>query len=91
MFRDPGLVAQVLMLRRYCGQPLSEPVLLIKSSGLVTWDWLLFRDWRSRPPQLQRVETGGLHGSMFEPACVAALAQAIQQFTRAHKVGGDKT
>ena len=84
VFSDPGLLVQVLALSGYRCKGVSGPVLLIKSVGLGKWNWLFFRRWRSPLPQIEMTEVPGLHGSIFEPARVGAMAQAIQRFTEAH-------
>ena len=84
VFSDPGLLVQVLALSGYRCKGVSGPVLLIKSVGLGKWNWLFFRRWRSPLPQIEMTEVPGLHGSIFEPARVGAVVQAIQRFTEAH-------
>ncbi|MDT8998677.1 amino acid adenylation domain-containing protein [Paucibacter sp. APW11] len=83
MFSDPGLIAQVMALRGYKSRGFDGPCLLVKSSGLAPWDRLLFKPWRrlmSGPFEEQVVS--GLHGSIFEAAHVAALAQCLGGFVQ---------
>lgn len=80
MFNDPGLVAQVMALRgHHCEAPPDLAVRLIKSSGLASWDRLLFKPWRRLLPLAPAQErlVSGLHGSIFEPAHVDELARVI--------------
>lgn len=78
MFSDPGLIAQVMALRGYQVQPSSGRCLLVKSSGLASWERLLFRPWRRLfGPDLQEVVVEGLHGSIFDAAHVDRLARCL--------------
>lgn len=85
MFSDPGLVSQVLALRGFrcpsLEQSFKGQVLLIKSSGLASWNRLLFQPWqRSMPKSMQTREISGLHGSIFEPQHVGDLAASLREF-----------
>lgn len=79
MFKDQGLVAQVLALHAYRPLPYDGPVLLLRSSGLARWQRWLFGPWRRVLARLQEREVQGLHGSVFEPGRVAGLAQCLRQ------------
>ena len=84
VFSDPGLLVQVLALSGYRCKGVSGPVLLLKSVGLGKWNWLFFRRWLKPLPQIEMAEVPGLHGSIFEPARVGAMVQAIRRFTESH-------
>jgi amino acid adenylation domain-containing protein len=79
MFSDPGLVAQVMALGGYCPAPYEGTTLLIKSSGLANWQRWLFRPWRGllARGQIAEAESPGLHGSLFDPGNVGALAARL--------------
>ncbi len=86
MFSDPGLIAQVMALRTYHSRGFYGPCLLIKSSGLASWDRLLFKRWqRVMPNGLSEQVVSGLHGSIFEASRVDELAQAIARFVSARQ------
>jgi syringomycin synthetase protein SyrE len=86
MFSDPGLIAQVMALRTYRSRGFHGPCLLIKSSGLASWNRLLFKRWqRVMPNGLSEQVVSGLHGSMFESTRVDELAQAIARFVAARQ------
>lgn len=76
MFRDAGLVGQVLALQGYRAQRFDGPVQLLRTSGLRRWQRWLFGPWRQRL-RLHEREVNGLHGSVFEPARVHGLAQSL--------------
>jgi amino acid adenylation domain-containing protein len=78
MFKDAGLVGQVLALKGYRLLPYSEPVQLIRTTGLARWQGWLFGPWR-KAVKLQELEVQGLHGSVFEAGRVGALAQCLRQ------------
>jgi thioesterase domain-containing protein len=79
MFGDPGLVAQVTALASYQPNAFDGPTVLIKSTGLASWDRLLFRPWRKLlGSRLSEEEIPGLHGSIFETSCVHNLARSIK-------------
>ncbi|MBN8504168.1 MAG: amino acid adenylation domain-containing protein [Burkholderiales bacterium] len=78
MFKDTGLVGQVLALHRYRVRPYAGAVWLLRTSGLARWQGLLFGPWRA-PLQLHEEEVQGLHGSVFEPGRVAGLAQCLRR------------
>lgn len=81
MFSDPGLVSQVQALRGHRCRAFEGSVLLLQSAGLARWQRLLFQGWRRlMPHQLQCRQIAGTHGSIFEPAHVDELAQALSQF-----------
>ncbi|WP_197046886.1 non-ribosomal peptide synthetase [Paucibacter sp. KBW04] len=81
MFSDPGLVSQVLALRGFRCPRFEGQVLLVKSSGLASWNRLLFQPWqRSMPKSMQTREISGLHGSIFEPQHVEELATCLREF-----------
>lgn len=78
MFSDPGLVAQVAALRRHRCSACRCPVLLVRSSGLLRWNRMLFRPWeRLLGENLELAESPGLHGSMFDSEHVQALAELL--------------
>jgi syringomycin synthetase protein SyrE len=78
MFNDPGLVGQVMALSGYRPAEYAGATLLIKSSGLTTWDRWFFRPWRRlMGPGLTELQVPGLHGSIFEASNVGELAQAL--------------
>lgn len=78
MFADPGLVAQVMALRKHRCEPCACPVWLVKTSGLLRWSRLLFQGWqRLFGERLHSTVVRGLHGSMFEPEHVLALADTL--------------
>lgn len=78
MFNDPGLVGQVMALRGYHPSVFDGPTVLIKSSGLASWDRWFFRPWRKlMAPRLTEHQVHGLHGSMFEADNVQALARLL--------------
>ncbi len=80
MFNDPGLVGQVMALSGYRPGDYAGATLLIKSSGLTTWDRWFFRPWRRlMGASLTEVQVPGLHGSIFEPTNVGELAKALTQ------------
>ena len=84
MFNDPGLVDQVMALDGYRPQRYDGPTVLVKSSGLVGWERWLFRPWRRLlEGALTEAEVSGMHGSMFEPGNVGALAAAIARHVEA--------
>ncbi len=78
MFKDAGLVGQVLALHAYRLQPYPGEVQLLRTSGLARWQGWLFGPWRKRL-QLREQEVQGLHGSVFEPGRVTGLAQCLHQ------------
>ncbi len=78
MFKDQGLVGQVLALHRYRPQAYAGEVLLLRTSGLARWQAWLFGPWR-RWLRLREHEVQGLHGSVFEPGRVGGLAQCLCQ------------
>ncbi len=81
MFSDPGLIAQVMALRAYRIRGFDGPCLLIKSSGLASWDRLLFKPWlRVMPGRISEQVVSGMHGSIFEASRVDELAHAMSHF-----------
>lgn len=78
MFKDAGLVGQVLALHRYRVLPYVGEVLLLRTSGLAHWRKYLFGPWRQKL-RLRDQEVQGLHGSVFEPGRVDDLAQCLRQ------------
>jgi len=78
MFKDAGLVGQVLALQGYRVQPYAGAVKLIRTTGLARWEGWLFGPWR-KLMKLQEQEVQGLHGSVFEASRVGALAQCLRQ------------
>lgn len=93
MFSDPGLLHQVLALRQHRVRPVEVPVTLIRTSGLARWQRWLFGPWRSQvAPALRVQEVPGLHGSIFEPTRIQALATALRAAagpsSRASDTGG---
>lgn len=88
LFSDAGLLVQVAALARYVPHPYDGPALLIKSSGLLAWQRWLFAPWRKLMTNgFAETETSGLHGSLFEPANLGALADILraQAGTRPHE------
>lgn len=78
MFADPGLVAQVMALRRHRCERCVSPVWLVKSSGLLRWNRLLFQGWqRLFGERMASTVVRGLHGSMFEAEHVSGLADTL--------------
>jgi syringomycin synthetase protein SyrE len=83
MFNDPGLVGQVMALRAYHASAFDGPTVLIKSSGLASWDRWFFKPWRKlMAPRLTEHQVHGLHGSMFEADNVQALAGLLADIMR---------
>jgi syringomycin synthetase protein SyrE len=81
MFSDPGLISQVLALRGHRCRAFDGPVLLVKSSGLASWNRLLFQGWhRLMPKKVETRMVSGLHGSIFETQHVDELAEVLRQF-----------
>ncbi|MCV2358793.1 amino acid adenylation domain-containing protein [Paucibacter sp. TC2R-5] len=81
MFSDPGLISQVLALRGHRCHAFTGPVLLVKSTGLASWNRFLFQGWhRLMPQDIQTRLVSGLHGSMFEAQHVNELAETMRQF-----------
>jgi len=78
MYKDAGLVGQVLALHAYRLAPYPGEVLLLRTSGLARWQRWLFGPWRHQLT-LQEREVQGLHGSVFEPGRVGGLAQCLRQ------------
>jgi amino acid adenylation domain-containing protein len=79
LFSDAGLLVQVEALGRYALHPYDGPALLIKSSGLLAWQRWLFAPWRKlMTSELTETETPGLHGSLFEPTNLGALADILR-------------
>jgi amino acid adenylation domain-containing protein len=78
MFKDAGLVGQVLALHAYRLAPYPDEVQLLRTSGLGRWQGWLFGPWR-RQLRLREQEVQGLHGSIFEAGRVAGLAQCLRQ------------
>ncbi|PHV12329.1 non-ribosomal peptide synthetase [Chitinimonas sp. BJB300] len=78
MFGDAGLVSQIMALGEYHPTAFLGRILLVKSSGLANWEHALFRPWYSLlQGQFSSCEVPGLHGSMFDPANVQALANVL--------------
>ena len=79
LFSDPGLLGQINAMADYRVQPYAGKTVLIRSSGLVRWEPLLFRAWRrvvaADSPELV---VRGLHGSMFEKANVDELSEVLR-------------
>ncbi|MCV2370919.1 non-ribosomal peptide synthetase [Roseateles oligotrophus] len=81
MFSDPGLISQVLALRGHRCRAFDGPVLLVKSTGLASWNRLLFQGWhRLMPKKIETQLVSGLHGSMFEAQHASELAEVLRQF-----------
>jgi amino acid adenylation domain-containing protein len=75
---DPGLYAQVRAMMTYRPSAYDGNTLLIKSSGLTFWDHWLFSPWRRVfGTKLLEQEMPGLHGTMFEPGHINALAEIL--------------
>jgi syringomycin synthetase protein SyrE len=80
MFNDPGLVSQVMALRGYRPIAFDGPTLLLRSSGLATWDRWLFRPWRRLSAgRIAERQIPGMHGSIFDAANVGELAAALSE------------
>jgi len=78
LFEDSGLVGQVMALRGHRPAPYDGPALLIRSSGLSSWDRWLFQSWRRLfGNRLRERQVSGLHGSIFENGTISELAGAI--------------
>ena len=78
MFNDSGLVGQVMAMRGYHPTAFDGPTVLIKSSGLMSWDRWFFRPWRRLMTRhLTEHKVHGLHGSIFETDNVADLANVL--------------
>jgi thioesterase domain-containing protein len=78
MFSDPGLVAQIEAMSDYKPERYSKPVLLMKTSGLIKWERLLFTPWRKFfNDSLREIQISGLHGSIFEKQGIQELAQTL--------------
>jgi syringomycin synthetase protein SyrE len=89
MFTDPGLHHQVMALRAHRLSPVQGPVLLIRTSGLARWQRWLFGPWQARVGHTLTVaDIPGLHGSIFEPARLPALAEALRRATRPSSPAG---
>lgn len=70
--------------RAYRCRGFDGPCLLIKSSGLASWDRILFKPWlRVMPSNITEQVVSGLHGSIFEASHVDELAQALSRFVSA--------
>lgn len=79
MFDDPGLNWQVSALRGYRPKRCQAGATLITTSGLAKWKRWFFQPWnRLFRNTLTIRQVPGLHGSIFEPENVAAVAEAIQ-------------
>ena len=78
MFNDQGLVGQVMAMRGYRAHAFAGKTYLIKTIGLTRWHGMLFRSWRTlMGSRLSEHRVAGLHGSIFESANVAGLAQEL--------------
>jgi syringomycin synthetase protein SyrE len=78
MFNDPGLVGQVMALRGYRLNQFGGAFILIKSTGLSSWDRWFFRPWRRlTATRLSEYQVPGLHGSIFEAGNVGTLAAVL--------------
>jgi hypothetical protein len=79
MFNDPGLRLQVTALDAYAPAAYAGDTLLIKSTGLASWERWLFRPWRRvMADRLREATIQGLHGSIFESSSVERLADLIR-------------
>jgi amino acid adenylation domain-containing protein len=88
MFSDPGLISQVMALRGHRCHAFDGPVLLVKSTGLASWNQLLFQGWhRLMPGRIQTQLVSGLHGSIFETQHVDELAEVVRQFLERPQAG----
>lgn len=89
MFSDPGLVAQIEAMADYRVEGYAGSVFLIKSSGLVKWERLLFAPWRKLIfDKLREVQISGLHGSIFERNGIEELAMALRQHLLISEIQG---
>ncbi|MFZ5485049.1 MAG: non-ribosomal peptide synthetase [Pseudomonadota bacterium] len=84
---DRGLYGQVSAMHRYHPEPYAAPALLLKSSGLTPWDRWLFAPWRTLLPRLDEAEMAGLHGTLFEPGHIEALATLLATHIEAGEQG----
>ena len=85
MFNDAGLVGQVMAMTGYRPAAFEGASFLIKTRGLSRWHGMLFRSWRKLlGPALSEHLVPGMHGSVFEPANVDALAQVLTAIVRAY-------
>ena len=83
MFKDPGLVGQVMAMSGYRVSAFPGPMILIKTSGLSRWDRALFGSWRKLMGRdLSERLVAGLHGSIFESRNVAELAALLSGIVR---------
>ena len=87
MFNDAGLVGQVMAMTGYRPAAFEGASFLIKTRGLSRWHGMLFRSWRKLlGAGLSEHLVPGMHGSVFEPLNVGALAQVITVIVRSHPV-----
>jgi syringomycin synthetase protein SyrE len=69
-----------MALRGYKPEAYDGPTLLVRTSGLRTWDRWLFKPWRRLiGRQLREVEIAGMHGTMFDERHVDELATALRE------------
>ena len=85
MFNDAGLVGQVMAMTGYRPTAFEGTSFLIKTRGLSRWHGMLFRSWRKLlGAGLSEHLVPGMHGSVFEPPNVGALAEVITVIVRSH-------
>ena len=85
MVNDAGLVGQVMAMAGYRPARFEGASYLIKTRGLSRWHGMLFRSWRKLlGPGLSEHLVPGMHGSVFEPLNVGALAEVITVIVRSH-------
>lgn len=77
ILNDAGLLLQINALADFKAEPYAGRTLLIKSSGLLFWQRWLFAPWRRQLQRLHEIDIPGLHGSIFEPGNLEALAAAL--------------
>ena len=87
MFNDSGLLGQVMALAGYRPRRFDGPTMLVKSTGLLGWDWFVFRPWRKlMGPDMAETVVTGLHGSIFESNHVDELATRLIQIVEPEQV-----
>jgi hypothetical protein len=86
MVNDAGLVDQVMSMAGHRPRRFGGPSLLVKTSGLARWSWLLFGPWRKfLGAGYTESQIPGLHGSMFEAAGIDALVSVLRDATQSRQ------
>ncbi len=84
MFNDSGLLAQVMAMGGYRPGVFGGPMVLIKTAGLSRWHGMLFGSWRKLMGSgMSERQIAGLHGSIFDAASVAVLADTLADIVKA--------